>query len=153
MVGSGVGVVLVPLIALLVGRNVYGESSEAIPWWLLGLAAVAVAPPLVAAGYSFLRNAELEPYMGAALWTRVLICSLVYAGLWGGHLYLKMMLLEEGQVPELFHLLIIVPGLIIPGALAAMATLDLDGLSAAIHYALYLAATVFLRWCAGLNLF
>ena len=112
---------------------------------------MAVAPPLVAAGYSFLRNAELEPYMGTALWTRVLICSAVYAGSVGGELYLKTMLLDEGQSPELFHLLMIVPGLMIPGALAAMATLDLDGLFSAIHYAFYLAATVFLRWCAGLH--
>ena len=37
---------------------------------VLGIGAVLLAPPLVLAGYSFLRDDELEPYSGRALWIR-----------------------------------------------------------------------------------
>jgi hypothetical protein len=44
---------------------------------LLGLAALLLAPPLVLAGYTFLRDDELEPYRGRSLWIRALLCSVV----------------------------------------------------------------------------
>jgi hypothetical protein len=47
----------------------------------------------------------------------------------------------------------ILPLLFVPGTLTAMSTLDLDGLNASLHYAMYLGATVFLRLAMGLPVF
>lgn len=146
-------VVLAPLAALVIGRmSRTGDGQVSVSTWLLGLGAAIVAPPLVWLAYEFLRNVELEGYMGRALWIRIAICSLVYAGLWGLCAYFKHMLLEDTP-PEMMHMLIILPAMFVPGALASMATLDLDGTSAAIHYAAYLGATVVLRLLVGLHAF
>ena len=50
--------------------------------WLLGLSAFLIAPPLVYVAYAFLREQELDSFMGNELWARVLICSAVYALTW-----------------------------------------------------------------------
>ena len=60
---------MVLIVALLL------RGLDTIPPWVLGLGAFAVAPPLVWAGYSFLRDDELEPHRGKSLVLRVLICS------------------------------------------------------------------------------
>ena len=64
------------------------HSVADVPWLVLAIGAVLLAPPLVLAGYSFLRDDELEPYRGPALWIRALLCAAVYAGLWGAYAFL-----------------------------------------------------------------
>lgn len=149
-----VGIVAAGLLVVAIAfamRQVYPAGT--VPKWLLGLGALVLAPPLVFAGYTFLRDQELEPYRGQALWLRVAICSVVYAGLWGLHLYVRSMIVGSAGGFELFHFLYFLPLLIVPGALAAMATLDLDSISAGLHYGLYLLVTVLLRLLMGLTPF
>ena len=142
---------LIPMIAWVLGKTLGYEDQDGVfrqPMWLLGLGAVLLAGPVVWAGYTFLRNQELEPYRGMALVKRVAICATVYAALWGLHLYMSKMLYgPEISTPEA---LIALPILFIPGALASLATLDLDGTSAAIHYGFYMLVTVGLRLLMGL---
>ena len=150
LIGGIVAASLVALAAAFAIGRMYPDGS--IPKWLLGLGALLLAPPLVYAGYSFLRDQELEPYLGRSLWIRCGICSLVYACLWGLHWYVRQMVVGTGEF-ELFHLVYFVPLLVVPGAIASLATLDLDSTSAGLHYGFYLLVTVGLRLLMGLSPF
>jgi len=68
------------VIALLL-RSMIEDPAE-FPMWLTAVSAFLIALPLVYVGYAFLRDAELDPYIGQDLWGRVIICSAVYAICW-----------------------------------------------------------------------
>ncbi len=140
---SGVFMVLVAALLL--------RSLDKISPWVLGIGAFALAVPLVWAGYSFLRDDELEPHRGQSLVLRILVCSMVYALLWGAYVWLPPLALSLDQL-ELFHLLFILPPIMVVGALAAFATLDLDFGTGLIHYAFYLLITVVLCFIMGISL-
>jgi cation transport ATPase len=154
--GAIAGLVLLTFIgAWMIGSSykpkVKGKKAE-IPWMLQGLAALALAPPLALAGYSFLRNDELEPFRGKELAIRVLVCGAVYAALWGGYAMVPWALgLDKGF--ELFQLSYVVPPFILVGMFAAYASLELDFLTGSMHYGLYLIVTVLLRVVAGMSAF
>jgi hypothetical protein len=122
------------------------RSVSSIPWFVLGGGALLVAPPLVIAGYSFLRDAELEPYRGLALWVRALLCSVVYAGLWGAYAFLN----AKGYLGGAQSWLFAGPLFFVAGGGAAFATLDLEFGSAVLHYAFYLGVTILLRLVMGM---
>jgi DNA-directed RNA polymerase subunit RPC12/RpoP len=67
--------------ASVIMRLMTSDQSE-FPLWLMGLAALLIAPPLVFVAYTFLRDQELDPFRGNELWGRVFICSAVYALTW-----------------------------------------------------------------------
>ena len=150
-VGAAGFALVVPVVAYMLGQTFEAPASGAksIPWHVLALGAALLAPPIVWSGYTFLRNDELEPYSGLALAGRVAICSVVYVGLWGLHWYMGRMLYGDPPI-EIFWLLVALPILLIPGAVASLATLDLDGTSAAVHCGFYLGVTVGLRLLMGL---
>jgi len=131
--------VLTVLIVALVLRG----SEEKSPL-LLGLGALLLGPPLALAGYTFLRDDELEPYRGRPLMLRSLFCGLAFAATWGIYAYVKWWVLGGAEM-EVFQLLYIVPPLVAGGAVAAWASFDLDFGNAAMCYGLYLGATVLLR--------
>ncbi len=145
-----VGIVAVSLfvpIVAFVFRILYPADADGIgtvPTFLLGIGAVLLAPPLVWAGYAFFRNDELEPYEGAQLATRVAICASVYATLWGVLWAIKHFG-GVGTSPEIYEIGVILAILVGGGTVASLATLDLDGLSAAMHYGMYLGITILLR--------
>jgi hypothetical protein len=108
-------------------------------------ALLAVSLPLVIAAYSVLRDDELEPYRGAALYTRTAICGAGYAILWG----LFSQLSAFGYVTgEIWNWVIVVPAFVAAGGLIAFSALDLEYGSGVLHYGFYLAATVILGWLA-----
>lgn len=125
------------------------EGEVQIAWPILATTAILVAPPLVYMLYSFLRDDELAPHRGTALILRVAICSLVYAALWGLRWYLGVQLDWTGPL-EMYQALVLIPVMLIPGALAALASLELDATNAGLHCAGYLGITVLLRVLAGL---
>lgn len=139
------GTFMVMIVALLL------RGLKPIPPWLLGIGALAVAPPLVWGGYSFLRDDELEPHRGKWLILRVVICSVLYALLWGAYVWLPAWAFSLDQL-ELFHLLFVVPPIMAGGAVASLATLDLDFGTGLIHYAFYLLVTVVLCFIMGIPL-
>lgn len=137
--GLGLG----SLAAAVAARMVYGPGNA--PAWLLGTTAFVVAIPCVLIGYAVVRNRDLEPYRGRGLLLRTLICSLIYAGLWGAHAFLPP---ESTQ--EMWQWLFIGPIFFGIGGLAALVSLELDWGTATAHFSLYVLVTVTLRWIAGL---
>lgn len=151
IVGIVGGVILVIAVAFLLGPMVRGDDADVANRYLvLGVGALLVAPPLVLAGYSFLRDADLEPYAGKSLAVRVTICSLVYALLWGFYAYAGSMVLGD-QSPEVWQLAFALPAFVCTGALAPFAGLDLDYMNACFHYGFYLLVTVLLRVIMGIG--
>jgi hypothetical protein len=116
-----------------------------LPFIVAGL--LIISPPLAAAGYSFLREDELEPYRGRSLLVRTTLCGLAYAALWGLFTPLPAYGLLTGEV---WQWVFIAPLFAAIGAAVSWACLDLDFGSAAVHYAFYVIVTVILRAVAGL---
>jgi hypothetical protein len=129
--------------AWIVGRMTRPDGP---PAWLLLSAAFLVALPCAVLGYAALRERELEPYRGRSLAMRCLVCAAVYAGLWA----LKGMLPAD-MTAEMWQWVFLGPLFLVPGALAALAALDLDWGSAAAHFSFYVLVTALLRWLAGLS--
>jgi hypothetical protein len=147
--GIAAAVLATVVVAFVVGR-MYANSPTGVPAWLLGFGAALLGPPIAVGAYGLMRDAELEPYRGLALWIRGLVCGLIYAALWGVFALVQTQLLD-GQV-EVFHLVFIAPVLIIAGGVAGMASLELDFSSGAIHYGIYLLLTCLLRLVMGIGL-
>jgi hypothetical protein len=115
--------------------------------FILALGAILLAPAIAFAGYTFLRNDELEPYRGQALWLRLAVFALVYPALWGIYWGVFAYL---GVNPPLMALAIIVPLMILGGAFIAHVTLDIEYGTALLHCGMYFSATVLLRLIIGL---
>ncbi len=139
-----VGVLVAVVLAFAVAFILRTSDLKSSPL-VLGLGAVVLAPPLVIAGYSFLRNQELEPYRGGELFVRAAICSVVYASLWGAMWAIKHFLFGTDGPLETFNIAVLAAPALIIGTLTAFATLDLDFGSGFFHYVLYLAVCVLLR--------
>ena len=143
-----IGAVLVALLVALVIR-----SSGPPETWLKALAAAILGPPLAWAGYTFLRDPELEAYQGVSLIIRSLICGLVYALLWGVFWYLGNQFFGPDEVKkglQIFQMIVLIVPVFAAGTLAAYASFDLDPGSAFFHCAMYFAVTVILRLVAHL---
>jgi hypothetical protein len=117
--------------------------------WLIGSA--ILAPPVVAVGYTFLRNDELEPYSGTAFAIRVAICSIAYMALWAGFYLVPEEFRAFGtETADMLTLGLVLAPFIIGGTFAALGSLDLDFANAFFHYAQFLVATIGLRALLGL---
>lgn len=125
------------------------QEGEEVAMPLLAFGAIILAPGLAWAGYTFLRDDELEPHRGLGLWIRIGACALVYAILWGLVVLVRAYVFE-GDPFEVVHMVVILPIMVAIGSFAAYASLDLEFGTAAIHYGMYLAVTVILRLIMGL---
>lgn len=143
-----IGAVLVMLLIALVLRST-GNISTAI----LAAGAIVLGPPLAWAGYTFLRDAELEAYHGMPLILRSLACGLVYALLWGVYMFLGNRFFGNDFTNglQIFQIVVLLVPIFAGGTLAAYASFDLDPGSAFFHFALYFATTVVLRLVVGLS--
>jgi cation transport ATPase len=145
-----VGVVLVTLLVALVIRGMEGQPNDVMTW----LGAILLGPPLAWAGYTFLRDDELEAYQGMAVGIRSVACGLVYALLWwvymfvGGQLWGDEAFSKGLEIWQMFTLLIPMLAL---GTGTAYVAFDLDPGSGFFHAAMYFATTVALRLVAGLS--
>ena len=137
------GAVVVLAVAFL-GQPILRDS-----WLLRAIGLLAVSPPLVMAGYWFLANDELEPYRGAPLYVRCGVLALLYAATWG--LFSLGFVQEFVHGGELWVWLVVLPPLLLVGALTALACLDLDFGSAFFHYAFYVLVTMLVGWAAGMG--
>jgi hypothetical protein len=148
-IAASAGALVTVIVAYLL-RNTALLSDTMQSMLILGLGAAVLAPPIVLASYTIMRDAELEPYTGKSLWLRVAIVSLVYAGLWGVAALFTIFVYPDNAEPEVWQF---IPGtaiMIVAGTLTAVATLDLEPLNAFFHYAFYLVVTVLLRIVMGL---
>ncbi len=141
----GIGVMVVAAFGIAFALRTYEGD---VPTYIKALGAILLAPPLVLGGYAFLRDAELEPYRGKELAIRVLICSAVYALLWGIFVLIPYFLgIEFSSTQQLF---VTIPFVLV-GAFGAFASFDLEYLNGVMHYGFYLAVTVLMRVVAGLE--
>jgi hypothetical protein len=144
-----VGGVLVVLLVALVLRITYAKVPDhEFPLPILVAGAIVLAPLLSFAGYTFLRDSELEPYRGTDIILRLILLAIVYPGLWG------LFWLVFGYLdvePQLLHYGIAIPVLVTIGAFAAHLSLDLEPAQAAFHCAMYLGTIVILRMIMGLH--
>jgi hypothetical protein len=79
----------------------------------------------------------------------VLTCALVYAGLWAVRGAIPW-LNPDWQLTDMYEWFMLGPLFVAAGGLAALATLDLEPGSAAVHFSFYVLFTALLRWLAGL---
>ena len=142
VVGS---VVAVLAVAFVLGRLLGPNNKLWLPVILFGL--LALGPPISVAGYSFLREQELEAYSGRNLWLRAGICALVYAALWGVYAALRY---NGIDATEMWQWLFVGPIFVGIGGAVAWAALDLEFSSAALHYSFYLILTLLLRAAIGM---
>src|SRR5262245_27972112 len=80
VIGGIVGAIVLVLLVALVLRISFPGGK--IPQLVTVLGAFLLAPPLAYAGYTFLRDDELEPYRGMELILHLIAPSVVYPGLW-----------------------------------------------------------------------
>jgi hypothetical protein len=142
-----VGAVLVALLIALVLRSM-GDINIVMK----AAGAIVLGPPLAWAGYTFLRDAELEAYVGVPLMLRSLACGLVYALLWGIFVFLGDRFFGDSFAKglEIWQMVVLIVPVFAAGTLAAYASFDLEPGSAFFHCAMYFAVTVLLRLVAGL---
>jgi hypothetical protein len=133
------------LVTLAVTWIMRGQLKELV--WLRGAGLLLLSPPIAVAGYSFLRDDELEPYRGRWLWIRASICGLVYLAMWGAYLFVP-----ADATAEAWGWILVGPPFFLVGAGAAYATLDLDFGNAFFHYCFYLLLTLLLGAAAGLSM-
>lgn len=148
LLAVGIGAaILVALVVALMLQTYEGN----VPLAILAIGALVLAPPLVMGGYAFLRDDELEPYRGLSLILRVGICSIVYAALWAVFAWVPSLAFHLDQL-EVFHLMFLIPPIMALGAVASLASLDLDFGSALVHYGLYVLVSVILCFIMGIQL-
>ena len=149
MVGIGIAVIATLLIALTLRISTGGTGNVPLPILIVG--AILLAPPLAFAGYTFLREDELEPYRGTSLLLRLIPPSIVYPALWALYwIVISTLRLDEGDM-MLTALIFVVPAVIAAGAFTAQVSLDLTFGNGALHYSLYLVVTVLLRMLMGMS--
>jgi len=145
------GVVLTTLLVALVLR---GTSKGNPEWYVLALGAAVIGPPLAWAGYTFLRDAELEAYQGAGLALRAALCGLTYALLWGVYVFIGSQWFGSDALAkglEIWQMLVLAVPVLAIGTGAAYVAFDLEPGSGFFHAAMYFAATVLLRLVIGLS--
>ncbi len=151
-------VLLIVILAAMFGSTLAADDDPAFEnqhtkrLVILTLGAIIVAPPVVFAGYTFLRDQELEAYRGKALWTRVAICGAVYAALWA----LVAIVHDQAFAGEGFPMPMVIglaSVMILLGAGAAFVCLDFDFTNGLFHYGLYFACCVLLRLIVLGNVF
>ncbi len=133
---------VVAMILAFAARFVWGNGQT--PLWLLASTAGLVAMPCAWIGYEIVRDRDLAPYRGRSLVIRTAICGAVYALLWAVRGFLP-----PDLTSDMWPWVYLAPPFMVAGALAALATLDLDWGTGVAHYSLYVMFTALLRWLAG----
>lgn len=145
--GAAAGVVVLAIVAAILMKGAVQESTIAALCMMVGGAAL-LAPFIVAGGYMFLRDDELEPYRGAQLWIRSAACGVAFAAAW----LLFGFILSRFTTPEavaeglaIWQLLIPLAVMFMVGLLAAYVSLDLEPVNAVMLFTLFFVCTGLLR--------
>ncbi len=150
LIATGLGATV--LLTLLAAFLLHGTEA-ANGWPILAGGSILLGPLLAWAGYSFLRDQELEPYRGNALWVRSTICGLVFALAWFVYVLIASQIgesgwQEAGLAPwQMGFAAAVAIGI---GTLAGFVTLDLEPFMAFFNCSLYFVITVLLRYVMAL---
>lgn len=140
---------LVVMAVAFFARGILGDTTWTA-WLLRAVGLLLVSPPLVIGGYAFLRDDEKEPYRGKELYVRAGILSLAYIILWAAFGWAENTVLTADP-DYIWQWVFIAPPFFVVGALAALASLDLDFGSGFFLYSFYFVVTAILRWLGGLD--
>ena len=151
VVGASIaaGVLAVLIVTAILGQADFFGTHPVLKSMV---ALLLISPPLVVAGYWFLRDDEdLDRYEGRDFYLRTAICSVLYIALWGLYaLYLTAV--AKGRAPdEVFVLIILFVALASLGAGAAYVSFELDFGRGISHYCFFLFVTAMLRGLAGMG--
>lgn len=149
--GIHITLIVSMLVLFLICALVFNFSfpeKENFPSWILWISALAIAPPICFAGYAMLRDRELGGYAGSELWTRVLVCSAVYALLWFAMPIGKYAFSDSYETGSWILALFIMGG---GGAAAGMLSFDLDYLMGLVHFGLYMTLCIVGRLLSGIG--
>ena len=149
MLAAGISTFIV--FGLALGIRLTGQAP---PFALLVSGAMLLAPPLVLVGYWFLRDDELDGYVGRELIIRCGICAAAFAGCWLIFAFVPMYLSGEKSAAEVpgSYMLFTLPIMVIIGTFVSVGTLELEFVQGALHYLLYLAITLILALTMGTSL-
>lgn len=114
---------------------------------LRAVALLAIGWPIVIAGYTVLRDDELEPYRGRGLHLRTLYCLIGYLASWGIYAWIP-----DDLRQETYLWILLVPMVVLPAAVTAYFTLDLDFFGSTMHACFFFLVTLMLGWTAGLTM-
>lgn len=152
------GILITAICVLGVFAAAFGlrvSSGDAgTPLWAQILGLLLLAPPLVWVGYQFVYDQDLEPYRGAELRNRVLICSGVFALLWMIYAFVPSYVMDLESAAEMPYTafgisLCLMFGL---GALASSAAFEIEYTNGLAHYGLYLVVILLLAVVSGVTL-
>jgi hypothetical protein len=146
-----VGIVGGTILTLLIGLVLRATSGGEVHFAVLAVGAILLAPPLAFGGYTFMRDIELEPYRGMAVIIRTVICSAVFAALWGLYWYVCTSMQIDPVNKPLPFLTFVLPVMFIAGGVASWATYEIDFTMAMMHYGLYLGVCVVMRLLMGMS--
>ncbi len=148
-----VGAVLAA-VGVAIGFRLTGTPEETVPLWARIVGVVLLAPPLVWAGYTFVREQELDPYVGPELRNRVLILSALFSLLWVIYAFMPTYVLELDSPTEMsFMAFGITFGImLVVGAFASVGTFELEFFSGLAHAGFYLIVTMALALISGITL-
>ncbi|TWU58826.1 hypothetical protein Poly51_16060 [Rubripirellula tenax] len=134
-------------IGVAIGLRFTGGVSTVI----LAIGALAVAPPLVWAGYTFVRDSELAPYVSDELRNRVLICSALFASLWLLYAFVPAYVADYESPSQMSFMWfgIIFSVMLAVGAMMSVGCFELEFTSGLAHAGLYLIATLLLALLSG----
>lgn len=146
--------IAVATLAVLIVTAILGQADFFATGAVLKstVALLLISPPLVVAGYWFLRDEEdLDRYEGRDFYVRIAICSVLYMALWG--LYsLYLVAVAKGLAPdEIFVLIVFFIALVSLGAGAAYLSFELDFGKGVFHYCFFLFITAILRGLTGMG--
>ncbi len=148
-IGIVSGVVLIFIAAIAIRFTANGQPHPG----LLALGSLLIAPPLVVAGYGFLRDSELAGYSGKELLVRGGICSIVFALTWGVYVLLSYYF-DNKSVAETpaMQMAILIAIMVAMGTFTSLGALELEFGQAALHYLLYFVVTFVLCMIMGVAL-
>lgn len=143
-----VAVSCVAVLAIAIGLGLSGGSP---PTPLLAIASIALAIPLAFVGYWFLRDDELDAYVGKPLYGRLAICASIFAATWAIYAWGPTYLLELDSMAEIsgLTLAVMIPILLVIGTVASVLIFELEIGTGLAHYAFYFIVTFVLAWLAG----
>ena len=145
-----VTVILVAIAIAVTLRFVYGGA----PLWAQWAAAIFLAPPLVAYGYQFVHDQELAPYVGRELRDRVLVLSAILASLWLIYAFVPSYVMNLERASEMSYMAfgITLAVMVVAGAIASVATFELEFINGLAHAGLYLISMLALALISGVVL-
>lgn len=142
------------LAAVAVALGFRFGFEDGAPLWAAVAGAILLGPPLVWAGYTFVRESELAPYEGPELRNRVLILSLALAALWLLYAFVPSYIsdLESPNEMSFLSFGIIFCVMVGLGAVASVVSFELEFASGLAHAGLYLIVTLALALLSGITL-